>query len=69
MVAGMNACGIARLGLSYAGIRIFIVAAGTPVAFDGDGNPLIVTDDVSVFGKREGWMTQMTFDKLKVRAP
>ena len=47
------------------GFRLIVVAAGTEVGKDRNGNPMIVTDENAVFNGPEAWVTQKVYDKLK----
>ena len=49
----------------FSGVRIIVVAAGTEVGKDRDGNPVIVTDESAVFNGPQAWVTQTVYDKLK----
>ena len=49
----------------FTGVRINVVAAGTEVGKDRDGNPMIVTDESAVFNGPQAWVTQKVYDKLK----
>lgn len=47
------------------GVRLNVVAAGTEVGKDLDGNPMVVTDESAVFNGPQAWVTQKVYDKLK----
>ena len=47
------------------GVRLNVVAAGTEVGKDRNGNPMIVTDENAVFNGPQAWVTQKVYDKLK----
>jgi phosphoenolpyruvate carboxylase len=50
----------------FGGVRITIVEPGTVVGVDRDGNPMIVTDERTVFSERfEVWVTRKVYDKIE----
>lgn len=54
--------------MSLTGISFEVVAPGTVVGKDPEGNDVVVTDQSAVFNGPRAWVTQTMYDALKKEA-
>ena len=48
-------------------VQITVVASGTFIGKDRDGNNMIVTDESAVFNGPRAWVTQKIYNALKAK--